>query len=177
MLKPSVHKALQPILLGVDLKRDALNWCSFPHFAFCWGLSNECRQSTVCTNHGFCTVDERFPHSRSTRRQCRSAPIDMCRTISGTGLLAIDLARKPARYRSYLGSQRQQTLCNGFASPRASLHLGGRKRMAGLAHLVGCRRLARFAWSDSGLYSHQRRQNARRQRVGYLDGGGRGGST
>lgn len=36
MLQPSVYAALQPISVGVDLNRDRLNCCSFPHLRL-WG--------------------------------------------------------------------------------------------------------------------------------------------
>ena len=81
-------------------------------------------------------MDQFWSHRRSIQRQRRRSKNELRGTISSDGICAIDVARKSSRYRSVVGRQREQTLCNGVSSQHSSIDFGRCERVAQLAHLV-----------------------------------------
>lgn len=104
-----------------------------------WEMSLERRQDAFRADYRVRAVDELWSHRRSLRRQHRRSSHDLRETVSRDGVCAADMAPEFARHRGDPWRQREQNLCDGFASQHSSLDTGRCERSARLAHLVGRR--------------------------------------
>src|ERR1700720_221337 len=117
-------------------------------------LTDECWQIDLLTTDGLSSFIRVSPMRRTVPGQLQTQKLLLLGPIPLHGLRAVNVSRKPARYRSLSARESDQALSSGHSRSGLAQHAGPRQLGARLAHL---RRLCATADQDGARALCQRR--------------------